>query len=113
MTPSGPGDPYERLLALAERELECAGAGQWAALPAIAAERAAIIQALPATPPPTARANLERAALTQARVTIELQRGRAQTLFALRHVLHARRAARGYRRSLGQAAPVTRINASA
>ncbi len=112
MAPRGPRDPYEQLLELAERELECAGRGEYGALAEIAAERTRIIETLPPVAPVTARETLERAALMQARVTVELQRGRAQALFALRHVLHARRAARGYGRSVGAAA-VPRIDASA
>ncbi len=112
MAPRRTCSPYERLLTLAERELECAGTGEYAELPEIAAERAAIIERLPATPPPEARPALVRAALTQARVTIELRRGREQTVFSLRRVLHARRAARGYGRAVGAAAR-SRIDASA
>ncbi len=112
MAPRRQRDPYEQLLALAERELECAGRGEYDELSEIAAERAEIIAALPPVAPAGARDTLERAALMQARVTIELERGRAQTVLALRHVTHARRAARGYRRSVG-AVGVPRIDASA
>jgi hypothetical protein len=112
MAPRGQRDPYEQLLALAERELECAGSGDYEALAGIAAEREAIVETLPATPPASARETIELALLTQERVTIELQRGRAQMLCELRHVVHARRAARGYGRSVGLAG-VTRIDASA
>ncbi len=106
-------DPYARLLELAERELECAGRGEYAALAELADERAALIENLPQTPPADVRATLVRIALTQERTSIELQRGREQMLLALRRVVQARRAARGYGRSVGHSAAPPRVDASA
>jgi len=111
MAPDQPHDPYRRLLELSERELECAGAGRLDALPQIAAERKALIESLPARPPASARQLLVQATLTQTRVTMELQRGREQALFSLRRVLQARRAARGYYQSAGQAPAAPRVDA--
>jgi len=106
-------DPYEQLLALSECELEHAGRGEFGELAAIAAEREAIIAALPPTSPAEARPTLVRIALANERVSIELQRGREQVLFALRRVVLARRTAQGYRRSFGDAATISHIDASA
>jgi hypothetical protein len=58
MPPDRPRDPYAALLWLAERELEHAGAGEYAALEGIAAEREAILAMLPPTPPAEARETL-------------------------------------------------------
>jgi len=105
MAPAPPArDPYEALAELADRELELAGLGRYDAVLALARERDAIIARLPASPPPHARATLERAALTQERVSIELMRGQAQILFGLRRIEHVRRVARGYRRSVPETA---------
>jgi hypothetical protein len=52
---------YDALVRLAERELELAAAGALDDLPALRAERNAIVAALPAVPPAAARPALERA----------------------------------------------------
>ena len=106
-------EPYERLARLAERELELAGEGRFDELTEIERIRAEILDELPDTPPPSAHAALQRAALTQERVMIELMRGRDQVLFALRNLAALHRAAGGYRRSLGLRPPHGRFDASA
>jgi len=113
MTPPRPRDPYAALLWLAERELEHAGAGEYGALPDIAAQRESIIAGLPATPPAEARETLVLTALMHERVAIELQRGREQTVLALRRVTLGLRAAHGYGRSFGDTGAPTHIDASA
>jgi len=59
MTPSA--SSYDALVELAERELELAAAGALDDLPALRAERSALVAALPDVPPPAARPALERA----------------------------------------------------
>ena len=112
-TPRRPRDPYAALLWLAERELEHAGAGEYAALESIARQREAIIAKLPAIPPAEARDTLVLTALMQERVAVELQRGREQTLIALRRVGLARRAAKGYGASFGVAPAASRVDGHA
>jgi len=59
---------YRALAVLAERELQLVAAGSFDELPALHAERDALMAALPDTPPETARPALERAATGQAPV---------------------------------------------
>jgi len=106
-------EPYEQLLELAHQELEFARQGRYDALADIRARREAIIDGLPATPPPEARSTIELALLTQERVTIELLRGREQMLLALRRIALARQVARGYQRSIARRTRPTRIDTSA
>lgn len=88
--------PYEQLIELLSQELELAGEGRFQELADANAARAALIASLPAAPPASAREPLERAALMQARLDIELQRGKEALLLALRELQRASRAARGY-----------------
>jgi len=113
MSRQSAGDPYERLLALANEELEHAGRGEYDRLADLYRRRAAIIAGLPARPPASAIPTLQRTALIQERVTIELMRGREEKLFLLRRIVQARRAARGYRRSVARRAAATRIDTRA
>lgn len=79
-----------------ERELEVVGAGRLDELPEITTARQELIASLPATPPAAAGPALERAALMQKRLEIELLRRREAVLIELAKVERARRAARGY-----------------
>jgi hypothetical protein len=87
---------YEQLARLIEEELELAGLGRFDELATDGAERAALMASLPAVPPPGARTPLERAALLQQRLTIELLRARETLLRALSDVERGRRVVRGY-----------------
>jgi hypothetical protein len=93
-------DPYERLVELAERELEHAGRAELIEMQAVIDERNALVASLPARAPAGARDALERALVIQERVTIELLRGREETIRALANVRRGQRAAIGYARSL-------------
>lgn len=88
--------PYERLADSYELELELVGAGRLDELAQLAADREALIDCLPATPPASARAALERAQLISKRVMIEIIRRREAVLAELGRVAQADRTARGY-----------------
>jgi hypothetical protein len=88
--------PYETLARIFERELELLGSGDLEELDTLAAQRDELIASLPATPPASARPALERAALTQKRVTIEIIRRREAIVLELAQLERVRRMARGY-----------------
>jgi len=52
---------YEDIVTLARRELELVEQGRWEELPALAAERQAVVDGLPAVAPAEARAHLVEA----------------------------------------------------
>lgn len=87
---------YETLARIVERELELLGEGRLDELVALKDERAALVATLPATPPAGARSALERAALTQKRVAIEIMRRREAVVLELAQLERVRRMARGY-----------------
>jgi hypothetical protein len=87
---------YEALADLALRELELVSAGAMERLPDLEAQRHALVSALPDTPPPTARAALERTAAVQAQITAMLEQRMRQTGADLRKLNHGRTAVRGY-----------------
>ena len=89
-------DAYERLTALIERELQLVGERRFQELEEVARERAALQDALPATPPRTARDALERCARLHKRVEIELLRVRETLVAELDQLGRAQRAAHGY-----------------
>src|SRR5262249_50234308 len=95
MTPSDVA-PYETLARSLERELELLGEGAYAELEALHAERATLLAGLPATPPAPARPALQRAALMNKRVEMELLRRREALLHEASTVLRVERTARGY-----------------
>ena len=66
--------PYEALARTIERELELICAGDHEQLAALKAEREELIAGLPATPPACARPALQRAALMNKRLEIEILR---------------------------------------
>ena len=68
--------PYETLARSIERELELIGEGSLVELDALYAERTALLEGLPAIPPEPARPALQRAALMNKRVEIEILRRR-------------------------------------
>jgi Flagellar protein FliT len=89
--------PYERLAALAARELAAAQIGDIDELRELQAQRTALLATLPPAPPPTARAMLERAAELQAEVTAVLAEGMARTGAELAHMERGRGALGAYR----------------
>ncbi len=88
--------PYETLARNLERELELIGDGSLDELAAVQAERAALIESLPATPPAGARPALQRAALMNKRVEIEIRRRREAVIAESANVERVGRTARGY-----------------
>lgn len=91
-----PQAPYERLLALGICQLELARDGRVSELVACQSARAELIGSLPATPPPEARATLERCLLIEQHLATELTQARQTTLQALGELRRAQRAATGY-----------------
>jgi hypothetical protein len=92
--------PYQALARSIERELELIGDGALDQLDALYAERAALLESLPATPPADARPALQRAALMNKRVEIEILRRREALLLETANVERVARTARGYAASV-------------
>ena len=91
-----PAQPYEALARSLERELELIGDGAFDDLEALHAERAALLSGLPSVPPAEARPALQRAALINKRVEIEIMRRREALLVEAANVERVGRTARGY-----------------
>ena len=100
---------YEMLAELAERELELVTGGAFEQLPELHLRRDAIVAALPPRPPAEARTALERAAVTQERVTVALEARRHGIAAELGRLGEGRRAVHGYTPPL---APRRRLDAS-
>ena len=79
-----------------ERELELICSRDHDALAALKAEREALIASLPATPPASARPALQRAALMNKRLEIEILRLREALVLESANVERVGRTARGY-----------------
>jgi hypothetical protein len=92
--------PYEALARSIERELELIGDGAFAELDTLRAERAALIASLPAVPPADARPALQRAALMNKRVEIEILRRREAIIVQTANAERVERTARGYAAAL-------------
>ena len=88
--------PYETLARHIERELELIGEGALDALAALHAERAELLESLPAVPPTGARPALQRAALMNKRLEIEILRRREALIIESANVERVERTARGY-----------------
>jgi len=88
--------PYEALARMIERELELVGSGDYDALSELKSERDALISTLPERPPASARPALQRAALMNKRVEIEILRLREALLLEFANVERVTRTARGY-----------------
>jgi hypothetical protein len=88
--------PYETLARSLERELELIGEGAYEELAILRAERAALVEGLPAVPPAEARPALQRAALINKRIEIEILRRREALLVEAANVERVERTARGY-----------------
>jgi hypothetical protein len=91
-----PSQPYEALARSLERELELIGDGALDELAVLHAERAALLESLPAVPPAAARPALQRAALMNKRVEVEILRRREALLVETSNVERVGRTARGY-----------------
>jgi hypothetical protein len=89
-------DPYAELAALAERELELVSAGAYDGLPALQAERDALVASLPESPPAAARDSLERAARLQQQVSAALSAAIGDVGGEIERVGRGRTAVRGY-----------------
>lgn len=102
---------YEALEAVIRRELELVAARDFEGLAAVKRERGAIVKLIaPVTPPPEARATLERCLALQHEIAAELGRVRGAILHELGQLRQAHRAAAGYAPAT---APRSRIAASA
>ncbi|HTP19675.1 MAG TPA: hypothetical protein VMJ65_08730 [Solirubrobacteraceae bacterium] len=88
--------PYEALARMIERELELIGTGDHDALAALRSERDSLTSTLPDIPPASARPALQRAALMNKRVEIEILRIREALLLEFANVERVSRTARGY-----------------
>ena len=88
--------PYEALARMIERELELICSRDYDALEKLKSEREALIASLPATPPASARPALQRAALMNKRLEIEILRLREALLLDAANVERVGRTARGY-----------------
>jgi hypothetical protein len=95
-----PSQPYEALARSLERELEMIGDGAVDELTALYAERSALIESLPANPPADARPALQRAALINKRVEIEILRRREAIVVEANNAERVGRTARGYAASV-------------
>jgi hypothetical protein len=95
-TPEHQTAPYEALARMIERELELICTRDYVALEALKSERNALIGSLPATPPASARPALQRAALMNKRLEIEILRLREALLLDAANVERVGRTARGY-----------------
>ena len=88
--------PYEALAELIERELELLGDGRLEDLAQLKLARTELLRSMPAKPPAAAREVLERCALLQQRVRIEILRVREAVLLELVQLERVRRTAEGY-----------------
>jgi hypothetical protein len=92
-----PAAPYEALEAVIGRELELVTARDFDGLLAVKRERAAIVKLIaPVSPPPEARAALERCLSLQGQIAAELGRVRSAIVRDLARVRQAHRTAAGY-----------------
>lgn len=88
--------PYEALARSIERELELVGEGRFDEAATLQSERAMLMASLPAIPSPAARPALQRAALLNKRLEIEILRCREALLLDIAKVELVDRTARGY-----------------
>jgi hypothetical protein len=88
--------PYEALAALIERELELLGESRLEELAQLKLARTELLQSMPAMPPAAAGEMLERCALLQQRVRIEILRVREAVLLELVQLERVGRTAEGY-----------------
>ncbi len=91
--------PYQALVALAEREHALVTGGRFEELEAIVAERRALVAGLPAQAPPSARPALERAAGLQMATTAALRAALDRTREELSSSSTRHHAVRAYTRA--------------
>lgn len=91
--------PYDALVELSERQLALAREGRIVELGALAGEWERLTVDLPAQPPASARAALERASALHVETRLTLLALRETTLGGLRAAARASRAAHGYAQS--------------
>ncbi len=97
MSSDSPAAPYEALEAVIRRELELVAARDFDRLPAVKRERSAIVKLIaPVTPPPEARATLQRCLALQHQIAAELGRVRSAIVRDLGQLRQAQRAAASY-----------------
>ncbi|MEA2267920.1 MAG: hypothetical protein QOC64_530 [Solirubrobacteraceae bacterium] len=97
-------DRYALLAALTEAERELAVEGRFEELPALQAQRAALVAELPAQAPASAEPHLRRAAQAQAQVTAALTAATGAARTQVVRLEHGRGAVAAYR-PLAPAAP--------
>ena len=88
--------PYEALAAMIERELELLGESRLEELAELKLARTQLVDSMPDAPPAAACEVLERCALLQQRVRIEILRVREAVLLELVQLERVRRTAEGY-----------------
>jgi hypothetical protein len=88
--------PYERLLSMIEQELALLRSGRLDALAEAVEHRCAFTAELPYTPPPAARAALERASELHHLTIAEAEHSKESLLAALTQLQRTRRASDGY-----------------
>jgi HEAT repeat protein len=96
-------EPYTQLVALAEREHGLTLRGDFETLERLAAQRDALIAALPETPPASARPALIEAARIQALTTAALNDARTRLAAEMAITERGRQTAAGYSRAVGSA----------
>jgi seryl-tRNA(Sec) selenium transferase len=89
-------EPYERLLAIAERECELVAQGRVLELEELAVERAALVAALPVRPPRAAAPILRRAHAVQSETSARLEEAMRAAGAELGRLGRGRGALRGY-----------------
>ena len=105
-------DPYAALVVFAEREQALVDGGRVEELEALAAERLAYVQLLPAQAPAAARPALERAQALQLATAAKLQAALAEVRHSLAALDRGRGAAHAY--AVGPGAVVaSRVDAAA
>ena len=92
-------EPYQALVALAEREHDLAVSGRFGELEALVAERRALVERLPAQAPGSARPALERAAGLQMATSAALRAALARTRDELSGSQSRHQAVRAYARA--------------
>lgn len=89
-------DPYTQLVELAQRQLAAIRDGRPEDLDGLAAERAALIAALPPTPPASAADALRRALATEAQLADAMGAAHRDLAHRLAHLRRGRNAVRAY-----------------
>jgi hypothetical protein len=94
-------DPYQLLVALAEREHALVLGGDFDALDDLATQRDGVVAGLPEEPPASARPALTEAARIQAQTTAALEQARTRVAAQLAALDRGLATATGYSRAAG------------